>query len=123
MSCAGLYNACFSQGATWEIPFQLVDENEDPVSLAGCTIAAKLRREVDDVAAVATFTCSIVDAAEGEGQAILAAATTAALTMDTSESGKREKTKFFYDIEITFPDSTVLRILEGHILVSPEVTR
>lgn len=123
MACAGIYNTCFPQGATWTIPFTLEDEDGDPISLSGASIAAKLRKNIDDTSAAATFTCTVTSAANGQGQALLPAATTAALTMDSSPSGERLKTKFFYDIEVTFADATVTRILEGFILVSPEVTR
>lgn len=121
MSFPANLNLRFIQGATWVIPFQLVDGAGLPVPFSSCS--GKLRRNVSDTAVAATFNCSVTDMAEAEGQAALSAVTTAALTLDTSPAGTRLNTKFFYDIFVVLPDGTTLGVLQGYILVMPEVDR
>lgn len=124
MSWAAKLNLNFSAGSTWTIPFQLFGDENNTTPVAISAVAAKLRKNIDDAAAVATFNCSVVDATNGQGQAVLSSTTTAALTLDSSTDGERDATQFFYDINVTLADgTTVLRILEGSILVTQEATR
>lgn len=112
----------FHQGTTWSIPFQ-IRLNGAVLSIAGSTIAAKLRKEIDDAAAVATFSCSIVDGANGRGQAVLSAATTSALTYDDSAAGEWNATYFFMDLTITLADATVLGPFRSKILARKLASR
>jgi MinD superfamily P-loop ATPase len=122
MSAPGKLNLQFFQNTTWTIPFRIT-QSGTPVSLAGATIVAKLRKEIDDAAAVADFSTSIVDAANGEGQAVLAAATTAALTYDSSPAGSRDQTQFFWDLLITLSSGVVIGPIQGIILAAKAASR
>lgn len=122
MSCPANLNLCFFQGTTWQIPFRITNDGE-PVSLSGATITASLRENIDDAAAAANFSCSVVDGPDGQGQAVLAAATTLALAYDTSPDGERNPTFFFYDIKIQLAGGTVIAPLSGQITAYPAATR
>lgn len=122
MSCPGKLNLCFYQSTTWTIPFRITQAGS-PVSLAASTIVAKLRKEIDDAAAVATFSTSIVDGPDGQGQAVLSAATTAALTYDSSPAGDQDQTQFFYDILITLVGGTTIGPISGIILAAKAASR
>lgn len=120
MAWGGPQNWKFSAGATWVIDFTVLSGG---VPVAIFTPVAKLRKNIDDAAAVASFSCSVISSADGHGQAVLAAATTGALTLDSSADGERDPTLFFYDIDVTLADGSVIRILQGTILVSPHASR
>lgn len=122
MARPGRLNLTFLQGTTWTIPFTLT-QNGSPVSIAGSTITAKLRQNPADTLPAATFSCSIVDGPNGQGQAVLAAATTAALTLDANSDCETNTTCFLYQINVTLADGTVLGILAGIINTMPQVNQ
>lgn len=97
----------FHGSTTWSIPLT-IEKNGSALSLAGATVTAKLRKEIDDSAAVATFSCSVTSAAAGRCQGVLSAATTGALTYDSSATGEWEPTLFWADFLITLADATVI---------------
>lgn len=113
------------QGATFNLPFALKDDDDVAVSLAGATIRGKVKNDVDDLAAAAivSFTGTVTDGPNGEGEVTLTATETAAIVLPASEAKKRTITKYLYDIEVEYSDAQVQRILEGRCFISPEVTR
>lgn len=113
------------QGATFRLPFELVDEDDVAVSIAGATIRGKVKNDVDDLAAaqIVAFTGTVTDGPNGEGEVTLTAVETAAIALPASPAKKRPLTKYLYDVEILFSDNQVQRILEGNCYVSPEVTK
>lgn len=113
------------QGASFRLPFELVDEDDVAVSIAGATVRGKVKNDVDDAsgAAIAAFTGTVTDGPNGEGEVTLTATETAAIVLPASAVKKRPITKYLYDIEILFSDNQVQRILEGRCYVSPEVTK
>lgn len=114
--------AKFHGGSTWVLPIHIEQDGVD-LSISGATITAKLRKEVDDSAAVATWSCSITSASEGKFQCVLSAATTGALTYDDSEAGEWATTYFFTDILVSLSDGTVLAPIRFKILARKDVTR
>lgn len=119
----GKVNITIDQGSTFVLPFQLFDEDNEPVSLSGATIAGKIRHAPEDAAAIVSFTGTVVDGDEGEGQVSLTAAQTAALAVDDSGDCERDLTCRIYDVEVTYADGTVERVLEGFAYINPEVTK
>ncbi len=122
MTCPANLQLCFLQSTTWTIPFRITLEGV-AVSLAGATITAKLRYQIDDAAAAASFSCSVVDAANGQGQAVLSAATTAALTYDTSPTNEDNQTQFFWDLLILLSGGDTIAPLSGIILAGKAASR
>lgn len=123
MNNAGTLDIQIDQGATFQLPFTLTDEDDVPVSLSGASIAGKIRTSPEATTVIATFTGTVTDGPNGEGQVSLTAVQTAAIVADNSGTGNRKLTTFVYDIEVTYSDATVQRILEGNAYLSPEATR
>lgn len=111
------------QGADFYLPFELLDSDGDPVSLTGATIRAKVRNDVDDAAAIITFTGTVVSGEDGTGEITATAAETAAIVLPAAPAKKRPLTKYLWDCEVLFSDGKVQRILEGFCFFSPEVTK
>lgn len=122
MAAPATLQLSFLQGTTWTIPIRVTLQGV-PVSLAGATVTAQLRKNIDDTTASADFSCSITDAANGQCQAVLAAATTEALEYDPSPAGSRDYTTFFYDIIIALSGGDVIGPIMGEILGIPAATR
>jgi hypothetical protein len=120
---AGYLEIQIDQGATFLLPFQVVDESDVAVSLTGATIRGQIRATPQSATVIETFTGTVTSAGDGEGQVSLSAAETAAIPVDASEAGQRAITTYVYDVEIVYADTTVQRILEGPCFISPEATR
>lgn len=114
------------QGATFEKTFTLKDSSAVKIDLTGWTFAGKIRHRYDAPSVVATFSAAVASnqvTNKGEFTVSLTAAQTAAIPVDESETIDRDLTEYLYDIEATKPDTKIDRVLEGKVLVSPEVTR
>lgn len=111
------------QGASFYLPFELLDTDGDPVSLTGASIRGKVRNDVDDASPIISFTGTVISGADGTGELTLTAAQTAAVVLPASEAKKRPLTKYLYDAEVEFSDGKVQRILEGFCFFSPEATK
>lgn len=120
MTSAGNLDINIDQGATFVLPFQLLDLDGNPVSLSLATIAGSIR-QIPSSTVVATFTGTVTGGPDGEGQASLTAVQTAAIPADPSLPNDRVLTDYMYDIEVTFSDGTVQRVLQGYAYLSPEV--
>lgn len=112
----------FFSNTTWQIPFT-IEKNGSALSLAGATIVAKLRDQVDDTSALASWSCSVVDGPNGEGLCVLSAATTGALTYDASATDEWKATLFFADILITLSDGTTIGPVRFKVYARRAVSR
>jgi hypothetical protein len=120
---AGYLDIEIDQGSSFILDFELEDDDGNPVSLALATITGKIRKAPETAdPAVATFTGTVISV-DGEGRVSLTAVQTAAIPCDNSGQGKRKLTKYVYDVEVTYGDGLVQRVLEGICFVSPEVTK
>lgn len=106
--------ATYSRVFTWKIGTLLASV---PVDLTGCTARMQLREEVDSDAVLLELTTTnnriALGGAAGTVTFALTAADTAALAF----------TRAVYDLEVVLADGSVRRLMAGHVIVSPEVTR
>jgi hypothetical protein len=104
-------NLVIDQGATFLVELDLKDENGDILVLSGYTANSQIRKWYTSSNATASFTTSI-NAESGAVSLSLSANQTSSLT-----SGR-----YVYDVEIQ-NGSSVTRIVEGIVTVTPQVTR
>ena len=88
-----------------------------PVDLTGCTARLQVRERVASDTALLELTT------ENGGLILGGANGTITLHMSAAETAGIEWRRGVYDLEIAFPDGTVIRRLQGRVTVSPEVTR
>lgn len=121
---AGSYNFLIEAGATWSAVIDWQDEAGVGVNLTSRTITGKIKRRVLDPIEVVSFTVTKADQTTNPGRFTLSltATETAKLPSKQTQDGKKDITELSYDIESVI-GSTVDRVLEGLIQVSPEVTR
>jgi hypothetical protein len=99
-------------GDTETISVAIKDSTGAPVNITGRTYAAQIRTTTDAATALATFSCSITNAAAGTLAATLSATTTAALTAGLA----------VWDLQET-NGTTVTTLLGGSVTISQDVTR
>ena len=121
---AVVYNTVMDQGATFDRTFELFEaDGITPMDLTGYLFAAQLRKKPQDTGApVATFTCSL-GLQTNQVNINLTDIQTGMIPLDASSTNPTATTRYYYDLELTAPDTTVLRLVQGYIDVSPEVTK
>ncbi len=117
---AGKYNFTIEQGAKFSRDFTWKNADRTPVNISGYFFRMMARHKHDDAQPIinlSTFESpggiSIVDAANGRFRISLSQAQTTALSFNEA----------IYDIEAVPPGDEALRILEGKINLSKEVTK
>lgn len=114
----GIYNFTIQQGDTFVLKQQYATAASEtatriPINLTGCTLSALIRKKQDPTSELlATFACVITSALEGKYELRLTAATTAALDFSVG----------YYDLQVTFSDSTKRTLLQGRVTLNKEVT-
>lgn len=108
---ATIQNLYIDQGTTYSLTITVSDQNGDIKDLTDYTVAAQMRKSYYSSTAT-SFTATASSPTDGEVTISLTATQTSAL-----KSGR-----YVYDIEIESDEET-LRILEGIVVVNPEVTK
>ena len=109
---AGTYNFTLEQGTTFSRLLTL-KENDSVMNLTGYSVASQMRSTHDSGTVAATFTAVVSDASNGQ----------ITLSMTNSTTSGIEEGIYVYDLEITASTGAVTRILQGQVIVTPEVTR
>ena len=102
-------NITIDQGSTFSSGIDLLDDNDEPVDVSNYTARGQIRKHYSSSNAV-SFTTTL---SNGSLVISLTATQTAAMTAG----------RYVYDLELVDPANTVMRILEGIVTVTPEVTR
>lgn len=109
---AGKHNFTIEQGATFERVLTITDDGVAR-DLTGHVFAMQARRHVADAEAAFEVTCAVTSAAGGQ----------VTLSMTAAETADLAAGNYVYDLDETTPDDFVIRLLQGNIMVSPEITR
>jgi len=103
-------------GATFTADLAVTDEAGDPIDLTGYTARMDIKRDAREDAALLSLTTDnahvIITAPSGQLLVYISAAETSALTF----------TRGIYDLEIVDALGRVTRLVEGAVIVKPEVT-
>lgn len=109
------------QGASFSRSFRLVGPDKKPLDLTGWTGVAQMRSSTSSATAY-TFTVEFnEDRTDGIVKLSMTAEQTSAILVNASTSSERRFTIYLYDFNLTKPDGTVFRLLEGPASVSPTV--
>jgi hypothetical protein len=105
-------NITIDQGTSFETTLDVTDDNGDPINLTGYTGAAQMRKHYTSSNSYA-FVVSINPTAG-----------VVTLTMNAATSGAITAGRYVYDCELTSSATTTIsRVLEGIVTVTPQVTR
>lgn len=117
---AGKKNLTIPQGSTFRYKFKvnrLEAGAEDPVDLSGCEVKMQIRpTQRSDRLFLDLYEEGYISIDDPVNGSILIDIP-ASVTRDLSFS------KAVYDIQIDFPDGYIMRLIEGSVFLSPEVTR
>jgi hypothetical protein len=117
---AGKYNFTVEQGTKFSLDFTWKNADKIPVNISGYAFRMMARHKHDDlepIISLSTFAppggISIVDGPNGRFRINLTQAQTTALSFNEA----------IYDLEALPPADEAIRLLEGKIILSKEVTK
>jgi hypothetical protein len=104
-----------NQGETFVLDIPVYDENGDPANLTGNTVRGQIRSHAAAPTVLYAWTTTALNLAFGGSGVVLSvpAADSSAWTFRTGA----------YDIELQDTAGNVTRLVEGHVVVQPEITR
>jgi len=108
---AQIQNIYIDQGTTFSLSLGVNDQNGDPKDLSDYTVAAQMRKSYYTNTSI-DFTAEVSLPEEGE----------VTISLTAEETSAIKAGRYVYDIEITGEDET-LRVLEGIVVINPEVTK
>lgn len=108
---AQIQNIYIDQGTTFSLSLNVSDQNGDPKDLSDYTAAAQMRKSYYTNTAI-DFNADITLPLDGE----------VTISLTAEETSAIKAGRYVYDIEIE-GESETLRVLEGIVVVIPEVTK
>jgi len=110
---AAAFNLTIDQGSDFAI--DLVVKDDDVVkNLTGYLARAQMRTTKGASTVAATFTCTIINATSGALKMELTNAVSSAISAG----------KYYYDLELYTSGNTIVsRLMQGTVILTPEVTR
>lgn len=102
-------NLVIDQGSTFASSIDILDENDEPVVLTNYSARGQIRKHYSSTNSV-SFTTTL-----SNGSLII--------SLTANQTSNMVSGRYVYDLELVDPANTVLRILEGIVTVTPEVTR
>lgn len=109
---AAVSNLYIDQGADFSTTVSLTDSNGDILNLTGYSAVGQIRKTYGSGTVAATF-----------GTALAAATGQVTLTLTDTVTAAMDSGRYVYDILITDSSGDKTRILEGHAVVTPSVSR
>ena len=110
---AANHNLTIDQGSDFALDL-VVKDSGVVKNLAGYSARAQMRSTKSASSVSATFTCTVTNASGGALKMELPNATSSALSAG----------KYYYDLELyTASDAIVARLMQGTVILTPEVTR
>ena len=108
---ATIQNLYIDQGTTFSLSVIVGDINGDPKNLTNYTAAAQMRKSYYTNTAI-DFNTNITLPLDGE----------VTISLSAEETSAIKAGRYVYDIELTGENET-LRVLEGIVVINPEVTK
>lgn len=109
---ATVSNLYIDQGSDFSVVIDLTNQDGTPIDLTNYTIRSQFRKSYQSSSAT-TFEASVFSAHEGQIK----------LYLPASSSTNLNAGRFLYDVEITSPDGERKRVLEGIVVLTPEITK
>lgn len=110
------------QGADFSKGFQVNDADGNPFDLTGAQGRAQVRKTYSDKKVLLEFDIDI-DGPLGQIFMRADAVQTSELPVLKAKSYEKALTSYTWDLELVLPDERTIRLFEGVVKVSPEVTR
>ena len=108
---AQVQNIYIDQGTTFSFTIEVSDQYGDAKDLSDYTAASQMRKSFYTNTAI-DFTAAITSPLDGE----------VTISLTAEETSEIKAGRYVYDIEVVSDEETI-RVLEGIVVVNPEVTK
>lgn len=112
----GLLNLTLSQGATWKLNLVYNNGSGNPIDLTGYTARMQARTSYDSSSTALSLTT-------GTGITLGGTAGTIDILVGATTTASIGAAQYVYDMELVSNSGEVTRLIEGTLVVTPEVTR
>lgn len=102
-------NLILDQGSTFEVIIELTDDNNEPLNANGLTPQAQMRKHYASANAIN------INTSLANGQLIL--------SLPATQTAIITPGRYVYDVELKDLSNNVVRVLDGILTVTPEVTK
>ena len=109
---ATVTNLYVDQGSSYRNFITVSNSDGTPLDLAGYTVASQMRKSYASSVAY-NFTASISNPAAGRVK----------IELSSAQSRDIPAGKYLYDVEVANPQGERTRVVEGMVIVTPEVTK
>jgi hypothetical protein len=109
---ATISNLYVDAGSTYSNIITLAASNGQPLNLTGYTVASQMRKSFQSSTSY-SFTATVYDAIAGKIR----------LTLTDEQSALIPAGRWLYDVEITSSSGVTSRVVEGVVIVSPQITQ
>jgi hypothetical protein len=101
------------QGTDYQTTFDLIADDGTPIDITGYSFQGQIKKSYYSANANATFTVTVIDAANGN----------TVISLDSANTANIYPGRYVYDIKMKDSSNSTSRILEGIATITPEVTR
>ena len=109
---ATVTNLYVDQGSFFRTNVTVSSTNGTPLDLTGYTVASQMRKSYQSSTAY-NFTTSISNPTQGRVR----------IELSSEQSRIIPAGKYLYDLEVTSPTGEKTRVVEGIVLINPEITK
>lgn len=109
---ATISNLYIDQGSDFSSIVSLANQDGSPMNLVDHTVKSQFRKSYQSSTAV-DFNATIADAVQGKIR----------LQLPASASSTVQAGRYLYDVEITSVSGVKKRVLEGIVVLTPEITK
>lgn len=102
-------NLVVDQGTTFASSIEILDQNDEAIDVTGYTARGQIRKHFSSTNSV-SFTTGL-----SNGSLVI--------SLTANQTANIISGRYVYDVELIDTNGTVVRILEGIVTVTPEVTR
>lgn len=102
------------QGASFNNIINLTDDTTNtPINVSGYSVSSQMRRSYYSANASANITCTITDPQNGG----------IVLSMTPANTANIKPGRYLFDVKLRDTQNNVSRVLEGLIIVTPQITK
>jgi hypothetical protein len=102
-------NLVVDQGTTFATSIEILDQNDEAIDVTGYTARGQLRKHYSSTNSV-SFTTGLSNG-------------TLVISLTANQTANIVAGRYVYDVELVDINGVVVRILEGIVTITPEVTR
>lgn len=109
---ATISNLYIDQGSDFSSIISLANQDGSPMNLVDYTVKSQFRKSYQSSTAV-DFNATVVDATLGKIR----------LQLPAAASSSVQAGRYLYDVEVATPSGVKKRVLEGIVVLTPEITK